>query len=155
MAAKLTRLTYRMAIQLHLFAVLAPGGQSGNFWIHPLMINVYKSLVRNFEGRRPPERSRRRWVDSIEIYPKEIGCKGVDWIRMTQNRVQWRSLWTRQWTFGFCKRRGMFWLVEKLSGSEEGLFPMYLVVRALSSRITQFIRILYSFDSFNDDFSTS
>jgi len=41
MAAKLTKLTYKIAIQLHLvqravpFAVLAPGGQSENFWIHP------------------------------------------------------------------------------------------------------------------------
>jgi hypothetical protein len=41
MAAKLTRLTHKIAIQLHLeqravvpFAVLAPGGQSRNFWIH-------------------------------------------------------------------------------------------------------------------------
>jgi hypothetical protein len=43
MAEKLTRLTQKIAIQLHLvaenlpFAVLAPGGQSGNFWIHPRM----------------------------------------------------------------------------------------------------------------------
>jgi len=41
MAAKLTELTHKIAIQLHLVAenlpraVLAPGGQSGNFWIHP------------------------------------------------------------------------------------------------------------------------
>jgi hypothetical protein len=39
MVTKLTRLTYKIAIQLHLvavpFAVLAPGGQFGNFWIHP------------------------------------------------------------------------------------------------------------------------
>jgi hypothetical protein len=41
MAAKFTRLIYKIAILLHLvaetvpFAVLAPGGQSGNFWIHP------------------------------------------------------------------------------------------------------------------------
>jgi hypothetical protein len=40
MAAKLTTLTNKIAIQLHLvaeslpFAVLAPGGQSVNFWIH-------------------------------------------------------------------------------------------------------------------------
>jgi hypothetical protein len=40
MAAKLIRLTHKIAIQLHLvaesctFAVLAPGSQSGNFWIH-------------------------------------------------------------------------------------------------------------------------
>jgi hypothetical protein len=40
MAAKLTKLTHKIAIPFHLvtavpFAVLAPGGQSGNFWIHP------------------------------------------------------------------------------------------------------------------------
>jgi len=39
-AAKLTRLTHKIAIQLHLvtavpYAVLAPGGQSWNFWMHP------------------------------------------------------------------------------------------------------------------------
>jgi len=40
MESKLTRLTHKIAIQLHLvaalpFAVFAPGGQSGNFWVHP------------------------------------------------------------------------------------------------------------------------
>jgi hypothetical protein len=41
MAAKCIALTHRIAIQIHPvqravpFAVLAPGGQSGNFWIHP------------------------------------------------------------------------------------------------------------------------
>jgi hypothetical protein len=44
MTAKLTRLTYKIAIQVYLvqravtFAVLAPGGQSRNFWIHPRML---------------------------------------------------------------------------------------------------------------------
>jgi len=44
MAAKLTTLTHKIALQLYLvaescipFAVIAPGGQSGNFWIHPHM----------------------------------------------------------------------------------------------------------------------
>jgi hypothetical protein len=40
MEAELTTLTHKIAIQLHLvsavpFAVLAPGGQSGNFWTYP------------------------------------------------------------------------------------------------------------------------
>jgi hypothetical protein len=42
MAAKLARLTHKIAIysciwsqRAVLFAVLAPGGQSGSFWIHP------------------------------------------------------------------------------------------------------------------------
>jgi len=40
MAAKLTILTHKIAIQLHIvavnlsFTVLAPGSQSGNFWIY-------------------------------------------------------------------------------------------------------------------------
>jgi len=44
MAAKRTRLIHRIAIQMHLvaeslpFSVLAPGGQSGNFWLHPRMV---------------------------------------------------------------------------------------------------------------------
>jgi hypothetical protein len=43
MVAKLTRLTHRIVIQLHLvtavpFAVLAPHSQSGNFWIHPCIL---------------------------------------------------------------------------------------------------------------------
>jgi len=45
MVAKLTRLTHEIVIQLHLvtavpFAVLAPGGQSGNFWINPRVVFV-------------------------------------------------------------------------------------------------------------------
>jgi len=35
MAAKLTRQTHKIEIQLHLVAFLAPDSQSGNFWIHP------------------------------------------------------------------------------------------------------------------------
>jgi len=50
MAAKLTRLTHKIAIQLQLvaereraipFAVLAPGDQSGSFWIHPRTLIPY------------------------------------------------------------------------------------------------------------------
>jgi hypothetical protein len=48
MAAKLTRMAHKIAIKLRLvaesctIAVLAPGGQSGNFWIHPstVLINL-------------------------------------------------------------------------------------------------------------------
>jgi len=45
MAAKLTKLTHKITIQLRLLAEscticssLAPGGQSGNFWIHPTIL---------------------------------------------------------------------------------------------------------------------
>jgi hypothetical protein len=51
MAAKLTRLTHKIAIQLHLvaavpFTVLAPGGQSGNLWIHSrIAVDVLSFLI--------------------------------------------------------------------------------------------------------------
>jgi hypothetical protein len=48
MAAKFTGLTHKIAIKLHLvaesytiFAVLAPGGQSGNFWLNPRISEFY------------------------------------------------------------------------------------------------------------------
>jgi hypothetical protein len=52
MAVKLTRLTHKIAIQLHLvadsyvpFAVLAPGGQSGNFWVPPRITDSHPSQL--------------------------------------------------------------------------------------------------------------
>jgi hypothetical protein len=44
MAAKLTRLTHKIAILLHLMAVLAPGGQCGNVSIHPRISDKIKTV---------------------------------------------------------------------------------------------------------------
>jgi hypothetical protein len=49
---------------------------------------------------------------------------GFIWLR---NRGQCR-LWTRQWTFGFHKMRGISWLAERLLASREGLRSMELVL---------------------------
>jgi hypothetical protein len=51
MTAKPTRLTHKLAIQLHLvaesctFTVLSPGGQSGNFSIHTRMLPLDEHLM--------------------------------------------------------------------------------------------------------------
>jgi hypothetical protein len=42
--------------------------------------------------KRPFERPRRRWKDDIRTNVKEIGCQGVDWIHMVQDRGQWRAV---------------------------------------------------------------
>jgi hypothetical protein len=42
------------------------------------------------EGRRSLRRPRRRWVDNIKIDLREIGCDGVDWIDLAQDRDQLR-----------------------------------------------------------------
>jgi hypothetical protein len=40
------------------------------------------------EGKRPQGRPRRRWVDNIKMYLREIGWDGMDWIDLTQDRDQ-------------------------------------------------------------------
>jgi hypothetical protein len=44
------------------------------------------------EGKRPLGRPRRRWVDNIKMALGEIGWDGRDWIKLAQNRDQWRAL---------------------------------------------------------------
>jgi hypothetical protein len=43
-------------------------------------------LVGKPEGKRPLGRPRRRWVDNIKIYLREIGWDVVDWIDLAQVR---------------------------------------------------------------------
>jgi hypothetical protein len=33
-----------------------------------------------------------RWVDNIKTDLREIGCGGMDWIDLAQERDQWRAL---------------------------------------------------------------
>jgi hypothetical protein len=53
--------------------------------------SVYGILVGRTEGKRPLGRSRRRWEDNIKLDLREIGIDGVNWIRVAQDRVQWRA----------------------------------------------------------------
>jgi hypothetical protein len=53
---------------------------------------VYKFLVGKPEGKRPLGRPRRRWEDGIRIDLKEIGLRGVVWIRLAQDRNRWRAV---------------------------------------------------------------
>jgi hypothetical protein len=54
--------------------------------------NAYRILVGKPEGKRPLGRRRRRWVDNIKMYLREIGWDGGDWIDLAQDRDQWRAL---------------------------------------------------------------
>jgi hypothetical protein len=55
------------------------------------MRNVYKILVEKSEGKTLLGRPRCRWENNIEMYLKEIGWKGVDWMHLAQNRDQLRA----------------------------------------------------------------
>jgi hypothetical protein len=41
---------------------------------------VYGVLVGNPEGKRPLDRLRHRWEDTIRMIFQEVGCGGMDWI---------------------------------------------------------------------------
>jgi hypothetical protein len=53
---------------------------------------VYKVLVGKPEGRRPLGRPRRRWEYGIRMDLREIGLGVLDWIRLAQERDQWRAV---------------------------------------------------------------
>jgi hypothetical protein len=54
--------------------------------------NAYRILMGKPEGKRPVGRPRRRWVDNIIMYLREIGWDDMDWIDLAQDRDQWRAL---------------------------------------------------------------
>jgi hypothetical protein len=51
---------------------------------------VYRVLVGRPEGKRSLGRPRRRWEDNIKMDLREIGIDGANWIRLAEDKVQWR-----------------------------------------------------------------
>jgi len=50
---------------------------------------VYMVLVGHPEGKRPFGRPRCRWEDNIKMHLQVVGCGGVDWIELAQDRDRW------------------------------------------------------------------
>jgi len=53
---------------------------------------VYRVLVGKSEGKRPLGRPRHRWEDNNKMDLQEVGCGGMDWIELTQDRDMWQVL---------------------------------------------------------------
>jgi len=53
---------------------------------------VYRALVGKPEGKRPLGRLRRRWEDNIKMDLEEVGCGGMDWIDLAQDRDRWPAV---------------------------------------------------------------
>ena len=53
---------------------------------------VHRVLVGKPEGKRLLGISRRIWEDNIKVDLQEVGCGGMDWIEMAQDRDRWREL---------------------------------------------------------------
>jgi hypothetical protein len=50
---------------------------------------VYRVLVGMPEGKRPLQSPRLSWEDGIRMGLGEIGCRGVEWIQLAQDRCWW------------------------------------------------------------------
>jgi hypothetical protein len=50
---------------------------------------VHKVLEGKPEGKRPLGRPRCRWEDNIRMDLQEVGCAGMDWIGLAQDRDRW------------------------------------------------------------------
>ena len=53
---------------------------------------MHRVLVGKPEGKRTLGRPRRRWEDNIKMDLQEVGCGGMDWIEVAQDRDRWRAL---------------------------------------------------------------
>jgi hypothetical protein len=45
--------------------------------------------VGKHEGKRPLRGPRCKWEDNIKVDLQEVGCGGMDWIDMAQDRDSW------------------------------------------------------------------
>ena len=55
------------------------------------MRGVYRFLVGKPDGKRPLGRPRHRWEDNIKMDLQEVGCGGMDWMELAQDRDRWQA----------------------------------------------------------------
>ena len=48
----------------------------------------------NLKGKRPLGIPSHRWEDNIKMDLQEVGCGGMDWIELAEDRARWRALVT-------------------------------------------------------------
>ena len=51
------------------------------------------------EGKRPLGRPRLRWEDNIKMDLQEVGCGGMDWIELAQDKDRCRAIVTAVMNF--------------------------------------------------------
>ena len=61
---------------------------------------AYRGLVGKPEGMIQLERPRHRWEDNINMDLHVVGCVGMDWFELAQDRDRWRALVTAVMNLG-------------------------------------------------------
>jgi hypothetical protein len=51
---------------------------------------IYRVLVEKPEGKRALGKPRHRWEDN-KMELQEVGCGGMDWIKLAQDRNSWQA----------------------------------------------------------------
>jgi hypothetical protein len=54
-------------------------------------IGVHRVLVGKPERHKSLGRPRRRWEDNMKMDIDEVGCGGMEWIDVVQDRDRWRA----------------------------------------------------------------
>jgi hypothetical protein len=65
-------------------------------------------LVGKPEEKRPLGRLRHRWEDNIRMDLQEVGCGGMDWIGLAQDRDRWRAVVNAVMNLRVTKNSGKF-----------------------------------------------
>jgi hypothetical protein len=53
---------------------------------------VFRVSVGKPEGKRPLGRHKPRWEDNFKMDLQEVGCGGMDWIDLAQDKDRWRAV---------------------------------------------------------------
>ena len=65
------------------------GGSCSAYWGEERHIHGFDGKP---EGKKSLGRPRRRWEDDIKIDLQKVGCGGMNWIELAQDRDRWWAL---------------------------------------------------------------
>ena len=67
-------------------------GMYGGVGTYGMYGGIYRVSVEKPEVKRPLGKPRHRWQDNIQMDLQEVGCGGMEWIELAQDRDRWRAL---------------------------------------------------------------
>jgi len=73
-------------------------------WVgHVVCLGEGRGIYRVLVGKPEGKRSRHRWERNITMDLREVGCGGMDWIKLAQDRDRWWALVNAVMTLGSIK----------------------------------------------------